>query len=80
MIATPYLSTVKAAFTSPMDLTDGLYAQLSFWTADNRNVNIQFDDVTLTVHGDIQNPISVPEPSSLLLVATGLGIYPCTPL
>jgi len=44
-----------------MNLTDGLYAQLLFWTGDNRNCYITFQDVTLTVRGDIREPI--PEPT-----------------
>ena len=69
--ATPYLSTLKTAFTSEMNLTDGLYAQLFLWTADNRNVQIEFSELTLTVLGDIANP--VPEPTTICLLALGLA-------
>lgn len=84
--ADPYLAKLKAAFTSPMDLKDGLYAQMFFWTADNRNVNISFDDVKLVVQGDVTKPKRakvakprqhrVPEPATLILFGTGLaGIF-----
>jgi hypothetical protein len=55
--ANPYLSLVQAAFTSPMNLTDGLYAQVFLWTADNRNSQIDFSEITLTVRGQM---LSVP--------------------
>ncbi len=51
--ANPYLALVKAAFTSPMDLSDGLYAQVFLWTADNRDSRIDFDEITLTVRGQM---------------------------
>ncbi|MDH3614407.1 MAG: hypothetical protein OES10_14155 [Gammaproteobacteria bacterium] len=51
--ASPYLSLVQAAFTSPMNLTDGLYAQVFLWTADNRNSQIYFGEITLTVRGQM---------------------------
>lgn len=51
--ASPYLSLVQAAFTSPMKLTDGLYAQVFLWTADNRNSQIYFGEITLTVRGQM---------------------------
>ena len=51
--ASPYLSIVKAAFASPLNLSSGLYAQLFLWTADNRNSRISFGTITLTVHGSI---------------------------
>lgn len=70
--ASPYLSAVRSAFTSPIDTTDGLYAQMFFWTADNRNSNITFGDVTLTVRGEIENPTSVPEPGTIALLGIGL--------
>jgi len=66
MTATPSLGILKNASTSEMDLPDGLYAQLFFWTADNRNCYISFGEVTLTVRGDISNP--VPEPSTMVLL------------
>jgi hypothetical protein len=50
----PYLSQIKAAFTSPQDLPDGLYAQLFFWTGDNRICDITFGDATLVVRGTIE--------------------------
>ena len=71
--ASPYLSAVRSAFTSPIDTTDGLYAQMFFWTADNRNSNITFGDVTLTVRGEIENPTSVPEPTTIALLTIGLA-------
>jgi hypothetical protein len=49
--ANPYYSVVHDAFTAPMDLADGLYAQVFLWTADNRNSQIDFGDITLTVRG-----------------------------
>jgi hypothetical protein len=51
--ANPYLSLVQAAFTSPMNLIDGLYAQVFLWTADNRNSQIDFSEITLTVRGQM---------------------------
>jgi len=51
--ATPYLSRLKGAFTSPMDLPDGLYAQLYLWTLDSRGCYITFDELTLVVRGEI---------------------------
>jgi hypothetical protein len=59
MTAAPHLSALKAAFTSPMDLPDGLYAQVFLWTADNRDCNIEFDQLTLIVRGDIEGPAAV---------------------
>ena len=61
-IASPFLGQVKKALTSTYDLSQGLDAQLFFWTADNRNSQFQFGDVTLTVNGTI-----VPEPATLTL-------------
>jgi hypothetical protein len=49
--ANPYLSLVQQAITSPMNLTDGLYAQVFLWTADNRNSKIDFGQISLTVRG-----------------------------
>jgi len=49
--ASPYLSLVQQAVTSPMNLTDGLYAQIFLWTADNRNSKIDFGQISLTVRG-----------------------------
>ena len=69
----PYLSAVRNVFTSPFDSTDGLYAQMFFWTGDNRNVNIEFGEVTLTVRGSIANPATVPEPGTLALLSIGLA-------
>lgn len=71
--ASPYLGAVRSAFTSPFDTTDGLYAQMFFWTGDNRNTNIAFGEVTLTVHGNIDKPVSVPEPGTLALFGIGLA-------
>jgi hypothetical protein len=51
--ASPYFSVVHAAFTSPVNLTDGLYAQVFLWTADNRNSQIDFGEITLTIRGQI---------------------------
>ena len=70
MTATPSLEILKNASTSEMDLPNGLYAQLFFWTGDNRNCYISFEDVTLTVRGDISTP--VPEPSTMFLLGSGL--------
>ena len=70
--ASPYLSAVRSVFTSPFDTTDGLYAQIFFWTGDNRNVDIDFGEVTLTVRGTIANPTAVPEPGTLALLSLGL--------
>ena len=41
-----------------MNLTDALYAQVFLWTADNRNSQIDFGDITLTVRGQMP-PIPV---------------------
>ena len=71
--ASPYLAAVRSAFTSTFDTTDGLYAQIFFWTGDNRNTNIAFGEVTLTVHGSIEKPVSVPEPSTFALFGIGLA-------
>jgi len=71
--ASPYLSAVRSVFTSPIDTTDGLYAQMFFWTADNRNSNISFGEVKLTVRGNVENPVSVPEPATLALFGIGLA-------
>jgi hypothetical protein len=49
--ANPYLSRVQQAVTSPMNLTEGLYAQIFLWTADNRNSKIEFSQISLTVKG-----------------------------
>jgi hypothetical protein len=49
--ANPYFSLVQQAITSPMNLTDGLYAQVFLWTADNRNSKIDFGQIVLTVRG-----------------------------
>jgi len=49
--ANPYYSLVQQAVTSPMNLTDGLYAQIFLWTADNRNSKIDFGQISLTVRG-----------------------------
>ena len=70
--AGPYLSAVRSVFTTPIDSTDGLYAQVFLWTGDNRNSNIEFGEVNLTVRGDIANPIAVPEPGALTLFGIGL--------
>lgn len=77
--AKPYIANVKAAFTSPMDLKDGLFAQMFLWTADNRNVDINFHDLKLVVKGDIakkghhRHSKSVPEPATLAMFGTGLA-------
>lgn len=68
--AYPYLSTIKQATTQQMSLTDGLHAQLFLWTADNRNSQLQFDNLSLTVSGNATPPI-VPEPISFILFVTG---------
>ena len=62
--ASPYLAQLKAAFTSPANMLNGLHAQLFFWTADNRNCYIDFGDITLTVRGTIQDQL------------LGLGVSP----
>jgi hypothetical protein len=62
MTAYPQLGTLKNASTSEMELTEGLYAQLFFWTGDNRNCYIVFDDITLTVRGEIREPSPEPVP------------------
>ena len=49
--ANPYFSLVQQAVTSPMNLTNGLYAQIFLWTADNRNSRIDFGQISLTVRG-----------------------------
>lgn len=55
--ASPYLSVVHAAITSEVTLTDGLYAQVFLWTADNRNSKISFAEITLTIQGEELPPI-----------------------
>jgi hypothetical protein len=69
--AFPYLSFVKVAATSPFIVTDGLHAQMFFWTGDNRNVQIEFSGAQLIVRGSILAP-AVPEPATLLLFGSGL--------
>lgn len=61
--ASPSLNVLKTATTSTYDLSNGLDAQFLFWTADNRNSDFQFSNVTITVNGDI-----VPEPASMILL------------
>jgi hypothetical protein len=56
MTAMPLLGSLKNASTTEMNLTDGLYAQLFFWTGDNRNCHILFENPTLTVHGKMRIP------------------------
>lgn len=76
--ANPFLANVKVASTVPMDLKDGLYAQMFLWTADNRNVDIHFRDIKLVVQGDIAKrhtkpSKSVPEPATLAMFCAGLA-------
>jgi hypothetical protein len=54
MVAKPRLSLLKNAITAPMDLKDGIYAQLFFWTGDPRDCSVTFRDVTMTVRGNIE--------------------------
>jgi C-terminal processing protease CtpA/Prc len=56
--ADPYLSTVHEVFTAPTTLTEGLYAQVFLWTADNRNSQIDFGEITLTVRGQTSDSSS----------------------
>jgi hypothetical protein len=51
--AYPYLGTIKVASNPEMNITDGLHAQLFFWTADNNNCQINFSGATLLVRGKI---------------------------
>jgi hypothetical protein len=60
--AAPYLGRLSAAFTSERDYLDGLHAQVFFWTADNRNCNILFDDVTLIIRGTIEERLEIEVP------------------
>lgn len=71
--ASPVLGGVKAAFTSPLNLSSGLNAQMFVWTEDNSGVNINFSDFSLTVTGTMPAAAATPEPSSLPLVGTGLA-------
>lgn len=66
----PYLSTIRQATTQQMTLNDGLHVQLFLWTADNRNSQIQFDNLSLTVTGEA-TPRVVPEPISFVLFIIG---------
>jgi hypothetical protein len=76
-IASPYFSLVKATTTSPMNLTDGLYAQIFLWTADNRNSQIDFSEINLTVRGQMPfRPVDIDikpgtDPNSVNLRANG---------
>jgi hypothetical protein len=46
-----------------LELNDGLHTQLFFWTADNRNCNVSFDSVMMTIAGD-----AIPEPTGTSVV------------
>jgi hypothetical protein len=48
--AVPFYGYVKRSLSTPMQIADGLHAQVFFWTGDPR-VRIQFDRVHLTVRG-----------------------------
>jgi hypothetical protein len=48
--AVPFYGHVKQSLSTPMQIADGLHAQVFFWTGDPR-VKIQFDRVHLTVRG-----------------------------
>jgi parallel beta-helix repeat protein len=47
--AFPYLSSLKDAFSTRINLTDGLHVQMFLWTADNRNCNIEFENLELKI-------------------------------
>jgi hypothetical protein len=74
--ANPYFSVVHAAFTSPVTLADGLYAQIFLWTADNRNSSISFDEITLTVRGT-GNDVPTP-PGSIIRTGVAVSAGPIT--
>lgn len=58
-------NTFKFAGTSPGDFENGLYAQVFLWSEGGDQINLDFNNITVTVNG------TVPEPSSLLLLGTG---------
>jgi uncharacterized repeat protein (TIGR01451 family) len=49
---TPFYGRVKDSFSAPLELSDGLHAQLAFWTGDRR-IRMQFIGAELIVRGTV---------------------------
>jgi hypothetical protein len=63
--------SAPGGLTGNFTLNEGLRAQMFFWTADIRNCNVTFDNVTLTVGGEIVS--QTPEPSGIIALLCGVG-------
>jgi hypothetical protein len=76
--ATPALARVKQYPVESLVLTDGLHAQLFFWTGDNRNVDIDISNVRLAIQGvashGFPDPAAVAGPGSIVIVGLGISL------
>jgi len=71
-IAYPTLNNIITATNPEMNISDGLHAQLFFWTGDNRNCKIQFSGATLKVKGVI---LDMPPTTTTINPASCLVAY-----